>query len=55
MSFIDALADPEVDELATFLGDNAAMTMEELDGYFAALICGPALYFHGRILPPNSG
>lgn len=41
MSFIDALSDSEVDELAAFLANHAVMTMEELDGYFAALICSP--------------
>lgn len=41
MSLTAPLSDAELDQLADFLSSNAAMTMEKLDGYFAALICSP--------------
>lgn len=41
MSINAALTDAELEQLANFLPGNSAMTLEELDGYFAALICSP--------------
>ena len=55
MSFTDALSDSEVDQLAAFLANNAAMTMEELDGYFAALICSPRYISMNEYFPQILG
>ena len=45
------LTDTELDQLSTILarfGDKHSMNLEQLDGYLAALICGPEL------VPPRS-
>jgi uncharacterized protein len=55
MSLNTPLSDTEVDQLADFLSSNAAMTMEELDGYFAALICGPRYISMSEYFPEILG
>ncbi|HEF4774084.1 TPA: UPF0149 family protein [Burkholderia multivorans] len=47
------LADDEFDRLAAFLDSigDAAMNIETLDGYFAALICGPDIVLPSEYLP----
>ncbi|WMY11080.1 UPF0149 family protein [Paraburkholderia phenoliruptrix] len=47
------LTDAELDRLAEFLNSvgNPALNIEFLDGYFAALICGPDVVFPSEYLP----
>ncbi len=47
------LTDDEFDRLEAFLRDagHAAMNLEAVDGYFAALICGPLLVSMSEALP----
>jgi uncharacterized protein len=47
------LSDDELDRLGQFLGEIGvpAMNMESLDGYFAALICGPDMVLPSEYLP----
>jgi uncharacterized protein len=48
------LSDRDFDRLSDFLDsvpDNAAMTIEELDGFFCALIVGPDVVFPSEYLP----
>jgi uncharacterized protein len=49
-----ALTDTELDKLADVLrrfGDKRAMNLEMLDGFFAALICGPETVLPSEYLP----
>jgi len=48
------LTDTELDQLSTILarfGDKHSMNLEQLDGYLAALICGPELVPPSKYLP----
>ena len=50
----DALTDPELDRLSEFLGQckgGKAMNIEELDGFFAALIAGPETVMPSEYYP----
>lgn len=49
------LNDSELDRLADFLEDidSHAMNIEMLDGFFAALICGPDVISPSEYLPHN--
>jgi uncharacterized protein len=49
----DALTDEELDRLSEFLDAASpfAMNIEMLDGYFAALICGPQMVMPSEYLP----
>ena len=55
MSITAVLTDSELEQLADFLSGNAAMTMEELDGYFAALICSPRYISMNEYFPQILG
>jgi len=44
-----------LDEILANLGDEDAMTVEELDGFLAALICGPVLVQPSQYLPVIMG
>jgi uncharacterized protein len=46
-----ALTDDEFDRLEAFLDNAGAMNLEAVDGYFAALICGPLLVSMSEALP----
>ena len=52
-SFQQALTDAELDRLTDFLEaiGSPAMSIEMLDGYFAALICGPDMVLPSEYLP----
>jgi uncharacterized protein len=47
------LSDDELNRLGEFLDEIGApaMNMESLDGYFAALICGPDMVLPSEYLP----
>ena len=48
------LTDAELDRLSAMLerfGDKHSMNLEQLDGFFAALICGPDIVFPSEYLP----
>jgi uncharacterized protein len=50
----DPLSERDVSRLSDFLDsvpDNAAMTIEEMDGFFCALIVGPDVVFPSEYLP----
>lgn len=50
----EPLSDGDVSQLSTFLDsvpDNAAMTIEEMDGFFCALIVGPDVVLPSEYLP----
>jgi uncharacterized protein len=50
----DPLTDAELDHLSEILGrfgDKRAMNLEQLDGFFVALICGPELVPPSKYLP----
>ena len=51
--FKQALTDTELDRLTDFLEaiGSSAMNMEMLEGYFAALICGPEMVLPREYLP----
>lgn len=56
MSINAGLTDAELEQLADFLSSSgAAMTMEELDGYFAALICSPRYISMNEYFPKILG
>ena len=52
-AFTEPLTDDEFERLADFLYSlhGTAMTLEELDGFFCALICGPDLVPTSEYLP----
>ena len=52
------LADTELDHLSAVLerfGDKRSMNLEQLDGFLAALICGPELVPPSKYLPKICG
>ena len=52
------LSEPELDRLEEFLWNcesGEAMSLEELDGFFAALIAGPELVLPSEYLPEVLG
>jgi uncharacterized protein len=54
----DPLTDAELDQLNAILkrlGNDDAMNLEQLDGFFAALICGPELVPPSKYLPKICG